>query len=213
MKNLILLVILLSSVASQAEWIRGTLTFKDKTVKTGYVKSFVPYAKKIWFRNTIKDKEVSYPSEVLTSIEMHLKNGKSEKSYFIHEAEFTILTSTPKLKIKKYSAWLDSLYEGDFKVLTMYFYGGTSRSELLVIYYINWPGEDYATSTDILKYGRKNDFLAKNYIRQCTQMTFKCDKMTEAIFNLTFKPKVIEDVIGFYEKNCGSDSLQTLPGK
>lgn len=204
MKKVLLLVLILSSITAQAAWVKGSITFKDNTVKTGYVKVFGNYDKKVEFKTTLKDKGESYPSERIKSIEMHYKDGKITKSFYMHEAFLTGIT--PKLKINKFYSWLDSVYEGDFRVLSMYNSSATGTGGVVttLTYYIYWPGDDYATATGIVAYGHKNDFLNKKYMRECNMMIFKCEKMADAIYDHIFKPDKMKDVIEYYENNCGS---------
>jgi hypothetical protein len=204
MKRLLLFALILSSIAAHAAWVKGSITFKDNTVKTGYVKIFNNFDKKVEFKATLKDKDESYHSEGIKSVELQFKDGKTRKSFYMHEAFITGFT--PKLRINKFCSWLDSVYEGDFKVLSMYSSSptGTGGVVTTLTYYINWPGDNYATVTGIVAFGHKNDFLNKKYMRECNMMIFKCEKMAEAIYEHIFKPNKMQDVIEYYEKNCGS---------
>ena len=208
MKKLLLFAFILSAVASQAEWLKGNITFKDNTVKSGYVKYFEKAdARKIEYKTTLNDKSQSLPSEGIKTVDFQLKDGNHRKFFYMHLA--FIRGFTPKLKIEKGYLWLGSVYEGDFNVLSIYFtqangayfMNGTTST---LQYYINWPEDDYATLTSMVSKGVGIVIGNKKFIRETNKMLFKgkCDKMVDALDNGSFQPKKIEEVVDFYEKNC-----------
>jgi hypothetical protein len=210
MKKLLLFAFILSSVASQAEWLKGNITFKDNNVKSGYVKYFDKAdAKKIEYKTTLNDKSEFLPSEGLKMVEFQLKDGGNRKLIYLHLAHITGFT--PKLKTDKECLWFGLIYEGDFNVLSIYcttsngayMTNGTSST---LQYYINWPEEDFATLTSIVAKGMGVVIGNKKYMKETNKLIFKgkCDKMIEALDNETFKPKKIEDVIDYYKTNCGN---------
>ena len=217
MKKLVLIVLILSSMTSKAEWLKATLTFKDSTVKTGYVKYFDnAQAGKVSFKPGLGDKSVNIPSEELRIIEMHRDNGKTIKLRYIHPAQLFPFSSEMKIDKKRY--WFGSVYEGDFNVLSVnitsangaYMSQGSTSTDN---YYINWPGEDYAMLSSIVAGGLTIVVGNKKMMKKTNRLIFrgKCDKMLEEFDNETFNPKKIEEVIEYYEKNCGSKSKSGNP--
>jgi hypothetical protein len=219
MKKLIILALLISSVTLRAEWLKGSLTFKDKTVKSGYVKYFEKAdAKKVQFKTAPEAKSEAVSSEELTSVEMTLENGKTITMLHLHPA--TVMGIHASLHIEKGYLWFGTYYHGDFNVLSIYYVSAngaymTNGSTSTLQYYINWPGDDYAALTSIVAKGAGIVIGNKKFIRETNKIIFKgkCEQMLKEFENESFKPKTIEDVIDYYEKNCGQKSQSTIQDK
>ena len=217
MKKLFLLLLVLSSITSRGEWLKSTITFKDSSVKTGYVKYFDKAdATKVNFKRTLEDKSIFIPSTELRIIEIQRKNGNTIKLMYMHPAQLNPFSW--KMKIDKHYYWFGVIYEGDFNVLSInlttangaYMYQGSTTTDN---YYINWPGDDYTMLSSIVAGGLTIVVGNKKMIRETNKVIFKgrCDKMLEEFDNETFKPKRIEEVIEYYEKHCGSKSKTENP--
>ena len=167
------------------------------------------------FKTAPEAKSEAVSSEALTSVEMTLENGKTVTMLHLHPA--TVMGFNATLHKEKGYLWFGTYYHSDFNVLSIYYlssngnymtYGSTSSLQ----YYINWPGDDYATLTSIVAKGAGIVIGNKKFIRETNKLIFKgkCDQMIKEFENETFKPKTIEDVIDYYEKNCGHESPSVI---
>ena len=210
MKNLFLLVLVLTSVSLRAEWLKGTIMFNDSTVKAGYIKFFDKAdASKVYFKHTPDGKSESIPSEQLKLIEMYNDKGVKIKLMYLHPAQLPPFSK--KMKIDKGYLWFGTIYEGDFNVLMVnlttangaYMSNGSTSTDQ---YYINWPGEDHAMLSAIVAGGLTFVVGNKKMMKLTNELIFKgrCDKMLEDFENEKFKPSKIGEVIDYYEKNCGN---------
>jgi hypothetical protein len=204
MKKILFVLFLFISTTIHAEWCKGTVTYLNGKVRTGYVKLFTNVETKIiYYKPTLKAKKERIKSTMLREVEMKLQNGNSIHAMYLKTAN--IVNKTGKLRTSKNKAWLGVYYQGDFNVVG--FYSGSWRT---TDYYINWPGKDVATLASMV--AGNNSFVVgkKKFIRLTSTTIFKgkCDAMIEALENETFVPVKIEDVIEFYEKNCATTRTQ-----
>ena len=108
-----------------------------------------------------------------------------------------------KSRVSKNSIWLGVLYRGDFDVVGVEVYdmGYTMN------YLVNWPGEKTASMIFVKGKGASVVIGKKAFLKKASRVVFKgrCDAMVEAIEKETFVPEKLEDIIEYYEKNCGSN--------
>jgi hypothetical protein len=215
MKKLFILLLVLSSIACRAEWLKTVITLKDNTTKEGYIKNFKNNTtRKIAFKPDLQSKAQSLRSIDVKRLEMKFKKGGKLVLYYLHPANL-VSFSYVKVKISKKWMWFTASYEGDFNLLSAtetmnfnYSSNGMHSSASFQYNYINWPEDDYAMLTEIHGSGASVTIGGGKYLRETNKLIFKgrCDKMTDAITKKTFKPKKITDIVEFYEKNCSSKS-------
>jgi len=204
MKKILIVLFLFISTAIQAEWLKGSVTYLNGKVKTGYVKLFTNVETKIiYYKSSPKAKKERIKSTMLREVQMKLKNGNSFHAMYLKTA--TLVNKTGKMRTSKNKAWLGVYYQGEFNVVG-YYSGSWSTTD----YYINWPGKDVATLASMVGSGLTFVAGKKKFIRLTSTAIFKgkCDKMIEALDTESFVPVKIEDVIEFYEKNCATVHTQ-----
>lgn len=195
MKKLLVIFFALYSFTTQAEWVRGTISFNNGEEKTGYIRNLQNEETSIVeYKWKIKDEPVKIPADDIKELTLRLKDGAMILRY--------LYTSTVcingEYKPSKSRVWLQVALRGDFDVLCCFedTFGD-------VDYYINWPGQDEAT----MIYIRRNGAVMENkqaLLKKSVSSIFegRCDIMVEEVNNSTFIPVDIMQIIRYYVDNC-----------
>ncbi len=198
MKFTPIIMLMLISVSTHAQWMKGTVVFLNGNEKTGYVYKFDrSEIEKVKFKSRLDDNIQKLNSKELKEISFTDNNGESSK-YMYKKPAYISNYKSFKLFIQKESEWFDVFYQGEFNILSVI----TDRK----LYYINWPGEDHAILMDAESSDFDSSSKRKNDLKSSSELVFrgKCDSMVKAISKGTFTPKKIEDIILYYKEHCAS---------
>ncbi len=197
MRKILPVIFILCATIAQAGFKKGKVIFLNGDVREGYIEYFDKVeVKKVSFKTTLQSEKEKLQSDDLKEIIWDMGGGKSKRILRLKAAE--IRNKEGRLKVFDDKFWFSVFYSGDFEVVSFLTTGSGFNAES---YYIHWKDDDYATL--IAMAGRV--IGQKKIIRDRGPHIFKgkCDALADALKNKTFEPENIDEIITWYEKNCG----------
>jgi len=199
MKKILLVIFVLYASLAQAGYKKGKIIFLNGDIKEGYVEYFeLATENKVSFKATLQGEKEKLKSDDLKEIIWDMGNGKHKRILRLKYAE--IRNKEGRLKIFDDKSWFSVIYAGDFEVVSFRTTGKGLNAES---HCIHWKNDDYATMLAMAG----NVIGRKKIIRDRGPHIFKgkCDTLADALKNKTFEPNNIDELIAWYEKNCGNE--------